>query len=499
MSLAHPFRWEDLEIQPGWWTFLLSSAALLVFLKFSTRANHYGARFGLGFLGGFAYFLVSLYWIDIALQEFGNLPSATSLMIAMLLAGYCAIYFGIWASLAGSSWILNRPTFSRIVLWASLWAGLESMREYFLTGFTWAEIGYTFASWPWIGRFASFFGVHGLSFFWIFSLSALLFLKELLNSRASFKWTLGFFILFFGAGFTSSYLLESPPKEESIRIGLIQPNIPQNLKWDADRASKNLQTLLQLSEDLLASQPDVIVWPETSYPFLVTEFQRTLPFRSPVLSIVGSVISNRLINYNSALLVQDDQIISRFDKIHLVPFGEYVPLESFLPFEKLVANVGRFVPGKKDQKIFEVKQGIQLGPLICYEDIFSRRSVDLVRKGADVLVNMTNDAWYGRSSAQRQHALMARMRVFETAKPMVRATNTGLSVRYSFNGDFEEIPMERLDSFTTEVPIAKAGRVSFFVWTFPLMQWIWWLIFAMVGLWKVKNPKKKIFFQTSRF
>lgn len=498
LSLAHPFRWEGFEINPSWWTFLISSLALIVFLRLSSRALHAWSRFSYGFLGGFVYFLTSLYWIDIALQQFGNLPSLTSFLVAMLLAAYCALYYGAWAAIAGSTWILDRAPFTRCFLWACLWASLESLREYVITGFTWAEIGYAFSSWPWIGQFASVFGVHGLSFFWIFALSCLIFSRDLLEEKSSWRWSLGLLIAFFVIGFASSYSLKPQESSESLRVGLVQPNIPQSMKWDAESASSNLQTLISLSDDLLSSRPELIVWPETSYPFLIAEFQRTVPFRSPVPSIIGAVVSNRMINYNSALLIQNDQILSRFDKLHLVPFGEYVPFESFLPFEKLVANVGRFVPGNANQKVFQLASGIQLGPLICYEDIFSRRSVDLVRKGADILVNMTNDAWYGRSSAQRQHALIARMRVFETGIPMIRATNTGLSVNYDFNGTSEEIPMEKLGSLVTTVKVNKNAKPSFFVLTFPLMQWIWLVIFAIVGAWKIKSPKKKIFFQRSR-
>ena len=498
LSLAHPFRWEGFEVNPSWWTFLLSSLALIALLRLSSQALHSWSRFSYGFLGGFVYFLTSLYWIDIALQQFGNLPSLTSFLVAMLLAAYCALYFGIWSAIAGSAWILDRSPFTRCFLWACLWASLESLREYVITGFTWAEIGYSFSSWPWIGQFASVFGVHGLSFFWVFTLSCLIFARELIKERSSWRWSLGLLVSFFAIGFGSSYFLKSQESTRSLQVGIVQPNISQSMKWDAESASNNLQTLISLSDDLLSSKPELIVWPETSYPFLIAEFQRTVPFRSPVPSIIGAVVSNRMINYNSALLIQDDQILSRFDKLHLVPFGEYVPLENLLPFEKLVANVGRFVPGSGDQKVFKLAHDIQLGPLICYEDIFSRRSFDLVRKGANVLVNMTNDAWYGRSSAQRQHALIARMRVFETGVPMVRATNTGLSVSYDFEGNSEEIPMEKLGSLLTTVKVNENAKQSFFVLTFPLMQWIWLVIFAIVGLWKVKSPKKKIFFQRSR-
>lgn len=494
MSFAHYFRFNEIEINPSWWTFLLASLGIAVFMKVSSLRSRARTRFGLGFFGGFIYFSITLYWIAIALRIFGELSLGLSIFLSLLLSAYCALFYGLWALIGGFEKIRKKPIFIRIAIWASLWAGLEALREYLFTGFPWGEIGYAFAPWPFIAKTASIWGVHGLSFLWIFIISLLLHLDEWTHSQRSRIMGFSLFIGIFALGIFGSWWQNRNAPDQSLRVALIQPNIQQSMKWDPNQASSHLSLLLEMSQNAKQNDAELIVWPETSYPFLVSKGQRQLPFSSPIPIIVGAVVSDRQVNYNSALFIKGEQVQSQFNKIHLVPFGEFVPFEDYLPFGKLVANSGRFVEGSRDQDLFILEPGFRLGPLICYEDIFSRHSVDLVRKGSNLLVNITNDAWYGRSSAQRQHATMAQMRVFETGIPMVRATNNGLTSIYEWNSE-ESIPLESEGTLLAEISTHSKKPMSFFVWTFPLMQWIWWIIFAIGLVWKVRYPTKKIFFR----
>ncbi len=271
------------------------------------------------------------------------------------------------------------------------------------------------------------------------------------------------------------------------------------MKWDPLKAQENTQHLLDLSEKISQSaQPDLIVWPATAYPRLISATQRQLPFLSQTPLIVGAVVREGPYNRNSALLVLKDQIVQRFDKSHLVPFGEFVPFKQYLPFEKLVANVGDFIPGETNQDLLKLSikgQDFLLGGLICYEDIFSRSSVRLARQGAHAMVNLTNDAWYLKSSAQAQHASMSYFQVLQTFLPMIRATNNGLS---SFMTPQSREDLENFVSLAEarDVPIVSSPRKTFFVCTYPLMEWIWPILFAIAFGWK-RNPRtRRIFFRS---
>jgi apolipoprotein N-acyltransferase len=284
---------------------------------------------------------------------------------------------------------------------------------------------------------------------------------------------------------------------QSMRVALVQPNIEQDLKWSPEKVSEHFDKLLRLTRAAAEPSPDLIVWPETAFPVLIQNSQRTLPFSSSIPVLVGAVTGERGVNRNSALLLEGDQIKARFDKIHLVPFGEYVPLENWLPFEKLVENVGRFVPGTLDQQPLQLSsKNVKMGPLICYEDTFTRHSVRHARQGAQLLVNMTNDAWYGKSSALKQHADMAHLQVMSTGLPMVRATNTGLSSSISIY-EREDFEKEVENNFFAEVNVPLEPRQSFFVLTYPFMQWIWGLIFVIALVWKFRDPTRKIFWTKS--
>lgn len=499
MSSAHYFRANDFEWIPGLIGFLVASGGLALLMKVPGLRRSGRRRFALGFLAGISFYSIVLYWIVIALEEFGELHWALAVSIAFLLWSYCAAYFGVWAWISGHPRILSKSVGLRILLWASAWAGLEAIREHLFTGFNWGEIGFHFAYWPSLAQSASFWGVHGLSFVWIFFVGTLLHLDEWWEHSGTRRFIFGSWIVLV-AVFATTWLgarhLETLTST-NLRVALIQPNVSQELKWSAEKASDHLRQLVDMTSEASVSAPDLIIWPETAYPFLVQLSQNVLPFSSSIPVIVGAVVGERGINRNSALLVEGDQIRARFDKIHLVPFGEFVPFEDWMPFEKLVANVGRFLHGAKDQPLLHLNsRDVSMGPLVCYEDAFSRHSVRHAKKGARLLVNMTNDGWYGRSSALRQHADIASLQVYSTQIPMIRATNTGLSSVITPNQrtDFPEFEKSVIP---VEVPIYPKEHESIYVKTYPLMQWIWWLLFAIALLWKSRDPKRKIFINKS--
>jgi apolipoprotein N-acyltransferase len=237
-----------------------------------------------------------------------------------------------------------------------------------------------------------------------------------------------------GYGF---YRLKTPERGDTLRVALTQGNIPQDIKWDPAFQEATIAVYERLSRQACAGGSDLVVWPESAAPFYLQDDVKyagrikSLAAELKTCMVVGSpafeMDKQRTRYLNSAfLLAPDGEILGRSDKMHLVPFGEYVPLARFLPFvNKLVAGIGDFSPGAALTPL-ETGKG-KIGVLICFEGIFPELSRDYVRAGSRLLVNITNDAWFGRSSAPYQHLSMTVFRAVENRVPLVRAANTGIT------------------------------------------------------------------------
>ncbi|MEK7308925.1 MAG: apolipoprotein N-acyltransferase, partial [Nitrospirota bacterium] len=239
--------------------------------------------------------------------------------------------------------------------------------------------------------------------------------------------------------------LKTVEKGHTIRASVIQGNFEQNQKWDVRFHDDIKDTYIRLSKDAVAASPDFIVWPETAVPFIfgydepytaeLVEFQKTLG----AYLLFGTVLTkdvkdSRYELSNSAVLMSPGgEVKSTYDKIHLVPYGEYVPLRKFFPFiGKLVAGIGDFRAGNEHtvmdiQPRNDLRQPARIGNLICYEIIFPGLVRKFSNNGANLLVTITNDSWFGRSSAPYQHFSMAVFRAVENRAPVVRAASTGIS------------------------------------------------------------------------
>jgi len=496
MSLAHPFRIGSLEIEPNFLNFLFSSVGIALFMKVSGLRKKIWVRFALGSFSGLVFYSITLYWLIIALRDFGEISLPISAFISFILAAYCSLFFGAWAAISGLPIVREKNLFLRILIWSSAWASLEAVREHLFTGFSWGEIGYHFSAWPSLAPAASIWGVHGFSFLWIVLVSVVLHADEWLRDKRARFLVATTFVSVVSLGAIGIWLQTRNIEYQKIKIGLLQPNISQEMKWDPRSASQHLNQLISMSTKIAAENPDLalIVWPETSYPFLIANSQRQFSFSTQVPIILGGVVSDRRINKNSAILVESDQIVQKYEKVHLVPFGEYVPFEDWLPFKKLVANAGRFLPGDMNQELLQLKSlDLKMGTLICYEDIFSYLSVEQVQRGARLLINLTNDAWYGSSSALPQHAAISYMRYFQTLTPLVRSTNTGVTSVIDRNGRVK-IPINQNDSLIYSLEIPKEALQTFFVRFYPFTEWIWILIFVIALIWRSKAQTKKIFY-----
>ena len=395
--------------------------------------------FKTGFLTGLVAHIGILYWISYVVVQYGYLPIYVGIMAMLLLAAYLSLYTAFFAlgvvflRRRGGTLFLSAPL---------LWTILEFGRSHLITGFPWENLAYSQYLYVNIIQIADITGIYGISFAVVmvnavlYNLWSLRFRKMYLLSEIAIAFAAIAAIAGYGH-FRTAEIRESVQKKSSVEVALVQGNIDQNIKWNDRYQLKTLDIYRSLTLRSIPAEGGLIVWPETAAPFyfegsnplravlvdLVQASGRRLLFGSPRYDEVGGNASYA----NSAYMLQPDGIVAgRYDKVHLVPYGEYVPLRRFFPFiGKLVAGVGDFRSGAGFNPI--ESDGHRIGVMICYEAIFPESARDYKRKKADLLVNITNDAWFEKSSAPFQHLSMTVFRAVETRLYLVRAANTGIS------------------------------------------------------------------------
>jgi apolipoprotein N-acyltransferase len=404
-----------------------------------------GKAFKLGLITGIAAYGGIIYWINIVVTRYGNLPFAVSFIVFMILVTYLALYVAVLMFFVRKGEEKGIPL---LLSFPVIWVGLEYLRSFFLTGFPWASLGYSqYRVLPLI-QIADITGVYGLSFLVaLANIAVYQVIKSMAGRERNIRpgRSVAFFLLLFTA--TMVYGIERmdrPVTGTPVKVSLIQGNIDQSVKWDPAFQETTLSIYEKLSRRAGSSKPDLVVWPESAVPFFFQENTadslkiEKLAEALDSWMIVGSPAYDNEegnIKYrNSAYLISPRGVVAgRSDKIHLVPFGEYVPLAKMLPFvHKLVVGVGDFSPGEATAPLSTDKG--KIGVLVCFEGIFPELSRDYVREGSRLLVNITNDAWYGRSSAPYQHLSMTVFRAVENRVPLIRAANTGISAIINSNG-----------------------------------------------------------------
>jgi apolipoprotein N-acyltransferase len=416
--------------------------------------------FKLGFLTGFVSYLGILYWIIVAVHTYGNVPLILSGLILLLLVIYLSLFVGAFTFLTRFIQIrsgIQTPLFTPV-----LWVALEYLRSFLLTGFPWANLAYSqYLNLPFI-QMADTTGSYGLSLV-IVLVNAALYLVIQQWSKKSFPLKevaitvvilLGFLIYGYAKmKHVDREARQSPP----LKVGLVQGNIDQSIKWEESFQKETLKIYERLSFKAANEKPDLIIWPETATPFF---FQDEKEYQPIVLSIPKKTgafllfgtpfyrIEKRKANYyNSAFLASPSgELVGRYDKIHLVPFGEYIPLQKLLFFieSSIGEGIGNFKPGKEIFN-FSLPQG-KFGLLICFEIIFPDLCRRFVKEGANFLVTITNDAWFGRTSAPYQHFSIATFRAVENRVFIARVANTGISGFIDPKGRI----LQRGDIFTEE-------------------------------------------------
>jgi len=413
----------------------------LVPLFYSIDGKGLYHSFKLGFFTGFVSFLGILYWIIVAVHTYGNVSFILSGLILLLLVTYLSLFTGAFTFL--TRLIQTRSGIQTILFTPILWVALEYLRSFLLTGFPWAYLGHTqYLNLPFI-QMADITGVYGLSFV-ILSVNASLYwvLHQWPKRTFPFKEvaiTVLILLSFLIYGYVKirhvdRETIKSPP----LKLALVQGNIDQSIKWDKSFQLETLKIYRRLSMRVAEDKPDLIIWPETATPFFFQEAKEyqpivlEIPEKTNAFLLFGTpfykIEKGKVNYYNSAFLISPSKkLIGKYDKIHLVPFGEYIPLRKLLFFieSSIGEGIGNFKPGKESFN-FSLPQG-KFGVLICFEIIFPDLCRRFVKDGADFLVTITNDAWFGRTSAPYQHLSIATFRAIENRVFIARAANTGIS------------------------------------------------------------------------
>ncbi len=404
---------------------VLAPVALTPLLVAAARERRWLWRFGLGYLSGVVYWFGLCNWIQWTLQQHAGVSAATAWFLFALFCLAKALQTGLFAALAGT---LPQRFWAPPAL-AALWVALEYTHSW--TGFEWLNLGNAASDMSFLLRLAPFTGVWGLSF--VFALmSAVIAAIVLRRQRLASLWLL----LLLGI-----YLLpEIPPAQRGAQSAVVvQPNMDDETLWTPSLLQRTEDEMQGLSLSPVLGRnraPDLIVWPEDPVPFYTND-PAFVAFVASVAKTAGAYVLTGAIGrapdnapLNSALLVSPGgAVVTRYDKVNLVPFGEFVPWPFGMVTQKVSTEAGDFEPGHTVVISPLVLQGAthRIGTFICYESVFPNYIRRFTAAGAEALFNLSNDSWFGRSQARYQHLRIVRMRAAENRRWIVRATNNGIS------------------------------------------------------------------------
>ncbi|MEW6009283.1 MAG: apolipoprotein N-acyltransferase [Candidatus Omnitrophota bacterium] len=390
------------------------------------------------YLSGFVFFLISLWWLT-------NVTISGWILLCLYLSLYFG-FFGLFLSFL-STCLPEKKNFYLLIIIPTAWVAIEFLRSHLLSGFGWNLIGYSQFKQLNLIQIADICSVYGVSFLLVFTNCILWLIISNLKSINQVRIRRQILILFLIFSIVSGLVWaygklrlnqDFIKSERPLRVSVIQPNIPQDLKWNPEAREYIFDRLIDLTLAAKKDEPDMIIWPESAVPVYLEEDSSELDkiFKLAkeldIYLLTGVIVYENDRFFNSALLISaQGKPVARYDKLHLVPFGEFIPLRKILPFLSAIVGIGDFTPGKKF-KVFDLFKDNQsptgrFSVLICFEDAFSYISRGFVNKGASFLINITNDAWFGQGSQPEQHLANSVFRAIENRVTVVRCANTGIS------------------------------------------------------------------------
>jgi len=440
-----------------------------------------------GFWFGAGLFLTGTYWLYISVHVFGQAPLVLAIFLMLALVVIMGLYY------AAAGWLTSRLCEGRemrlLIVAPAVWVSIEWIRGWFLSGFPWMSLGYGQIDSPLVG-FAPLLGVYGISLAVMLSATAL-FLAVTLRQQLRLPFAV-IALLPWVAGLFLKDIQWTEVSGPAVKTTIVQGGVSQDRKW----LPEQFQPTLDLYRRSLLSHADsqLIVWPEVAIPSVVDQvdpyieiLQNDLGVRNQTLmfGILERNVDEQRV-YNSVVLLDgvDRQI---YRKRHLVPFGEYFPVPDFVrSWMRLMSLPNSDIsPGDDVQPLLKTHDGHSLSVAICYEDAYGAEQLYALPE-TSILINVSNDAWFGDSIAPHQHLEIARMRAVEVGRPVVRATNTGISTFIAANGDLRGmVPQFSQETVTEDVvprqgmtPYAKSGNTPVIGLVLVIVAWCAWLSYS---------------------
>jgi apolipoprotein N-acyltransferase len=475
LSLAFPPARFDLLI---WIAFLPLFWAL-------DHAKRPASALYLGILFGLTFSLVDVNWVYHTVTVHGGFGPVGGAALYVSMALTLALFPGVFALVVT---YLGRRGWSLGIAAPFVWTAVEYARAVAFTTFPWDLVGYSQVGRLPIVQIADITGVYGISFLVVLVNGTLWEVLRRVTAGKKFPVRLvGVTVLLFlsALAYGAVRLSQYPPprpRQDDFPVGVLQGDIPQEMKWNPDALEYTFLTYKRLGRAAVKNGAKLLIWPETSVPLVFGP--TTKAWKIPgaisrglgVPMLVGAPSERKADGkssyFNSAFLVDRSSLRFRYDKIRLVPFGEYMPFSWLLPLGPgMAARQGDYTPGRK-MTVMHVEGCPPFSVLICYEAIFPDLAALALKNGARMLVNITNDAWFGESAAPYQHLGMARMRSIEDRVWFLRSANTGVSAAFDRAGRvIQKIPLDMCGQFVVRVP-ERAQAGSFYSRFGDLFAWV---------------------------
>lgn len=477
-----------------WWLPLLSVALLVFFLQGATSAKQAAM---LGFSFGVGWFGVGISWVHVSIAQFGGLPLAGSIGLMALLVGYLALFpaFALWLS-----YRLRSPGFTPL-LFAACWTLAEWLRSVLLTGFPWLSMGYSQTEHG-LSHFAPLIGETGISFLLVFSAAALaqLFSPQRAPARYGYLLIAG---LLFAVAPQLSALKGWHYSDNAIDVVLVQGNIKQDLRWAPEQEWPTMLKYMDLTRPHF--QTDLVIWPEAAIPQLEPLAESYLENLNRAALYADTAVISGILDYNFKTQQAWNNLIvlgkrqpdstdgdyfyghgNRYSKHHLLPIGEFVPFESWLRQLAPIFDLpmSSFTRGAYVQPNL-VANGYHLLPAICFEIAFPAQISANMTADTQLLLTVSNDAWFGDSIGPQQHLQIAQMRALEFGRPLLRATNNGVTATVDAAGKIsaraaqftEAVLQDSIRLTSGQTPYARFGD-----WPLWLCSGLLLLLFAIRAL-----------------
>lgn len=464
-----------------YFNFAVAVCCFIVLMHLLLETDGWKEKFKLGYIFGFGYFAAGFAWVGNAVliepDTFGWLYP-----IILIAAG---VFFGFFTAVPAACMSLAKDKFGEWLVFCGAWVIAEWVRSWFLTGFPWNLLGYSWAFNPELIQNAAIGGVYLTSLlvimaYTVWGLMLNVYVDVLYAdngdngikrlAKSSYKALLIMVVIVLGNLFWGKARIADMPSSD-VTVRIVQPSIPQSMKWTRELAEKNFQTYVDLSSTPSEERPNWVIWGETASPFHLDEDEehrnKAIAFLKNGELLISGMISyhynqGKILPHNSMVIIDDKgEVKGIYDKSHLVPFGEYIPLRKYLPkLIQPVANaIGEFGKGN-GPKSFDINNYPQFGGAICYEIIFPHKVVDEAHR-PEVIINLTNDGWYGDSAGPYQHWIAAKFRAVEEGIPVIRVANNGISGMINAFGEERKVLPLNFEGYA-DIKLEKALPESTF-------------------------------------